>query len=454
MSNFRDNLKLVRGNIIFLVGLTLAFSLVYALDRWEKPPIELSARTLIEPSDIEIEPTVPRPLTLQERQWAQIAWKYFENNTVDETGLVNSVDGYPASTMWDTSSYLLGLISAHRLDIVTQEDFNGRVERLLDSLASMPLFDGKLPNKSYNTITTDMVTYDNETTERGIGWSAIDIGRVMVPLNILVWQYPNHTEKVERVLSHWQLGSVVADSEMIGTDLDENDKILYLQEGRLGYEEYASKSLVLVGLDLSKALDYEAYLDFATIYDTEIGTDLRTPEDFGALNFVVSEPYVLDGLEFGFDRHSRELAKRIYHVQKARYENTGTLTAVSEDNIDQSPYFVYNTVFADGKAWNAITETGEDASEFRSLSSKAAFGLHALFNTSYTQLLMDNIKDNYDEDKGWYSGIYEKTGKPNKAITGNTNGIILEALHYIQYGPLLAIHQQSNSLVASSELEN
>jgi hypothetical protein len=42
----------------------------------------------------------------------------------------------------------------------------------------------------------------------------------------------------------------------------------------------------------------------------------------------------------------------------------------------------------------------------------------------------------YDEEKGWYSGIYESGIGYNKAITANTNGIILETLLYKALGPL------------------
>jgi len=153
----------------------------------------------------------------------------------------------------------------------------------------------------------------------------------------------------------------------------------------------------------------------------------------------VSESYVLDGLEFGWDRISGEFAQRVFLAQEARYEATGILTAVSEDNIDQAPYFVYNTVFADGKAWNAVTESGEDASQFRSVSTKAVIGFHALYDNDYTSKLVAHIANNYDESRGWYSGIYESNGESNKAITANTNGIILEALHYIQFGPMMSM---------------
>jgi len=441
MSNFSKNLKFARGNLVFLTGLTLAFAIVVLLERWDSASLFAPTTPKIAVSALSDFSSETNELTDSQIAWGKIAWKYFENNTVEETGLVNSVDGYPASTLWDTASYLLGLISAQRLGIVEDIEFRSRMNRALSTLSEIDLFDDQLPNKSYNTQTTKMVTYDNSETERGIGWSAIDIGRIMVPFNILVWYYPEFTPRIEKILSHWDLDRIESGAEMMGADVDESGNTVYLQEGRLGYEEYASKSLVLIGMDLSRALDYELYMDFEDIYGIDIGTDLRVPEKFTALNMVVSEPYILDGMEFGFDEKSRELASRIYNVQQSRYEDTGILTAVSEDNIDQEPHFVYNTVFSNGKAWNAVTESGEDASEFRSLSTKAVFGLHSIFRTEYTKQLIDHIKDNYDPEKGWYSGIYESDGRSNTAITANTNGIILEALHHMQFGPFLSIHR-------------
>ena len=226
---------------------------------------------------------------------------------------------------------------------------------------------------------------------------------------------------------------------MQGATVTENGKTLYVQEGRLGYEEYAAKSFTLMGLDVANALRYTDFLRLVDIYGTSVATDSRDPLQFQAHNYVVSEPYILDGLEFGWDHLSKELAWRVYQAQAARFKETGILTAVSEDNIDQAPYFVYNTVYTDGKPWNAITEKGEDASQFKSLSTKAVFGWHVLYETDYTKKLMGKMEALADPAKGWYSGLYEVTGKPNKAITANTNGIILEALAYKQTGQLMKL---------------
>lgn len=444
MSMFKENLRKARGSVIFLIGITLAFGTVFGLEQWQ-PKTTMATSSPIKFIDVQNIPLREhRPLSDNELRMAKVAWSYFENNTIKETGLVNSVDGYTAATLWDTSSYMLALISANDLGLIEFSEFDNRLRPLLDTLATLPLFENRLPNKAYSTATADMTTYDNQPTNRGVGWSAIDIGRVMVPFNVLVWNYPQYTPLVDKVLSTWDLSAIVRNAEMSGADVDEDNQTRYLQEGRLGYEEYAAKSLILAGLDLSEAISYERYFDYVEIDGVDIGTDLRTPDQFDAINFVVSEPYVLDGIEFGWDRYSQSLAYRVYQAQEARYERTGTLTAVSEDNLDQAPYFVYNSVFADGKSWNAVTEAGEDASEYKTLSTKAAIGWYALYDTPYTSKLLQGIQNNYDETKGWYAGIYERTGEINKALTANTNAIILESLRYIQSGPTIRIGRVSS----------
>ena len=67
----------------------------------------------LEPSS-DIPEVTPRDLTDEDKARARIAWKYFENNNNPATGMVNSVDGYTASTMWDAASYMMGMISALR----------------------------------------------------------------------------------------------------------------------------------------------------------------------------------------------------------------------------------------------------------------------------------------------------------------------------------------------------
>lgn len=431
---FKEGLVAARHHIIFMLGLCAAFGLVIYLENLEVSRPVFNVEYTEVPSY-----RASSPLTEQEQEWAHIAWKYFENNTHESTGLVNSVDGYPAATLWDTASYLLGLIAAERLNIVDQKEFDHRMTSVLASLAKLELHDGQLPHKSYNASTLAMVDYNNNETERGIGWSALDIGRLFVPFNILVWQYPEYTLEVNKVIKNWDMEAMVVDGVLYGAEVNELGETNFVQEGRIGYEEYAAKSVGLLGMDVSEALLYNDFLQYETISGVEIPTDNRIPEIFKAHNYVVSEPYILDAIEYGGDQISKEFAYRVYKAQENRFLQQGIVTAVSEDNIDQAPYFVYNTVFSNGKAWNAITDTGADASEFRTVSTKAAIGWYILYQTPYTERLKQFIENNHDPEKGWYSGIYEKDGTINKAITANSNAIILEALQYKVNGPLLRI---------------
>src|SRR5690606_36859346 len=102
--------------------------------------------------------------------------------------------------------------------------------------------------------------------------------------------------------------------------------------------------------------------------------DARDPAEFGAHTYVVTEAYLLSGIEMNWDtpddetysdawhsdRLTRAHAKRVYRAQERRWRRTGTLTARTEHHIDGPPYFVYDTIYSDGVAWNTITDTGEE----------------------------------------------------------------------------------------------
>lgn len=424
-----------RSSLVVVGALVICFAMVFALNRFE--PASASSEALSPPSSAGIPPPRVGVWQPEDQQAAVIAWKFFDNNYQEKTGLVNSADKYPAATMWDTGSYFMALISARRLELIGDDEFNTRLSKALASLAQLQLFDGELPNKSYNTINLKMVDYTNNPTARGIGWSPIDIGRLLVSFNIIAWHYPQHTEEVRNVLAHWQLGKLAKDGQLYGAAVDPDGKTQYLQEGRLGYEEYSAKSFSLLALDVNTAEHYQSFLHYVDIYGVKVPTDLRSADKYQAHNYVVSEPYVLDGIEFGWDHFSREFAYRVYRAQQERFNRTHILTAVSEDNLDQAPYFVYNTVFTDGEKWKTITDKGQDASQFRTLSTKAVFGWNALYNTSYTDELRKAIATANDPDKGWYAGIYEATGRPNRALTANTNAIILESLCFEKFGQLV-----------------
>jgi hypothetical protein len=397
--------------------------------------------------------TVPRarrgPLTEQEMAAAKIAWKYFENNTNAKTGLANAVDAYPSTTMWDTASYLAGMVAAHQLGIISKNEFDRRMAAVLKTFSELAMFRDELPNKVYHTETGQKVDYTNKAGE--IGYSAIDLGRLLIWLRIIKERYPEHGNGIDGFVSRWRFCNVVDScGTLYGAVLNEKKNTLYLQEGRLGYEEYSAKGFQLWGFSTERASKPDPY-DLAEIYGVTVPYDRRDPRLFKAHNYVVCESYILDGLELNWDEpadqksddltHTNawmaEFAQSVYQVQENRYKATGIITARSEHQLDGPPYFVYDTVYSDGYPWNTITDEGVFVPDKAAVALKAAIGMWALWPTEYTDLVFGATSSLYDPAKGFYEGRYEKSGAFIKAFTANNNGIILEAfLHKVQ-GQLL-----------------
>src|SRR5207253_208136 len=153
--------------------------------RLRDPPVPRSAGTALSPVQLDA---------------ARSAWSYFERNT-RETGLVDSVEGFSATTLWDLGSSLMGMLGAERLGIISRAEVVRRAGAALDSLAKAPLLAAGVPNKSYDTRTVRMTNYAGEEAPRGIGWSSIDIARFAVPLTVLAWQEPELTPRIRVLLA-------------------------------------------------------------------------------------------------------------------------------------------------------------------------------------------------------------------------------------------------------------
>ena len=457
--SFWRRLFQARSHLAFFVGLLLALAIMRAVDRALPPPpqgaqpqaqlppgspvltqrVPLSpqAARAIDPGPLPEERAPATALTAAQQRLARDAWSYFERNT-RESGLVDSVDGFPSTTLWDLGSSMMAAIAARELGLIDELALTKRMGRLLDSLARAKLVAGTLPNRGYDTRTVTPVDYDGKPLAAGHGgWSALDLGRFGVPLEILAWRAPALSGRIRALLSRWQLEAATQGGELQGGELKEG-AVVRSQEGRLGYEQYAAASLSLLGLDVARARDFRRHLLPVAVSGQLVPSDDRAPAQHGgAQNPVLSEPWILLGLELGLDDDSRPLARAVLLAQEARAKQTGLLTAVSEDNLDRAPFFVYATVLDDGQPWRVYDAQGRDQPSLRTLSTKAALGWAALFQGAYVERLETAAEEASMEGKGLYSGRYEQGSGFNQAMTANTCGIALEALAYRLRGPLL-----------------
>ena len=368
---------------------------------------------------------------------AKIAWKYFENNYQEKTGLFNAANKYPSTTMWDTGSALAATLAAEDFGLISTKEFDDKVTALIKTLVTMGFFNNEAPNKVYNTKTMKMVTYANKVTPDGIGVSVLDLARLTSWLNTLSCKHPKFKHQVDLALKRWDFTRLIKDGQMTSLKRDsKTGEIKEFQEGRLGYEQYAAKILEKnnIKLPISSTYNNENRLD-VKINGLVIATDNRTPEEFHSNNSVVTESYIMDAIENGYDDENRPLIDNIYQVQKRRWEKDGIVTAVSEDNINRKPYFIYNTIFSGGRSWVAKTSKGKVLNTHKTVSTKAALAMAILYpDDEYSAVLFDKVRSAYDPDKGWYSGVYESGEGYNTSTTANTNGVILSALLYKKYG--------------------
>ncbi|MBN3879648.1 MULTISPECIES: DUF3131 domain-containing protein [unclassified Nostoc] len=433
--------KLLRWIALFLVGTFLQF-LFYI-------PTPVLSQNSNSCSNITI------PLTSEEQTYARAAWQYFVKNYQPATGFTNSTGGYPSGTLWDMGNYLMALNAARWLNLTDQADFDSRLNKFLTTLSSLKLFEDALPNKVYNAATAQMVDYGNNPLERGLGWSALDVGRILAAFDVIRNCHPQYNDWLKGIIAKWQVARSLKDGQLFGATVLPDNKTLLVQEGRLGYEEYGARGYQLWGFSAPKAIALEPF-KLVEINGVQIPVDSRDFQSTNANNYVVSESYILDGIEFGLQGELADFAARVLDVQKRRFDTTGQLTAVTEDNIDQAPYFLYNTVYANGTNWATITDANQPYPQFRSLSTKAAFGWRYLFpDNAYAQKVFDAVKDlRSPDDSGYYAGIYEESKQPNKALTGNTNGLILEILYYKARGNHPLIASTSASVSTSKPSEN
>ncbi|MDR6267377.1 MULTISPECIES: DUF3131 domain-containing protein [Rhodobacterales] len=389
-------------------------------------------------------------LNERELRTAKVAWHYFEKFTQETTGLANSVGNYPSTTLWDTASYMAAAVAAYELCLIEKPDFDSRMTKLLTTIKTLELFRKELPNKVYHTKTGEKVDYTNKAGE--IGFSALDIGRFLVWMRILKNRYPHLANTVDSVLLKWDFSRAIdPEGLLFGAYVDkETGETVYAQEGRLGYEEYAAKGFALWGFQPKLAHRAEPFLT-ASIFGVQVPYDGRDPRIFHSQNYVVTESYLQDGLELGFDLpqddstpdwlHSdgwrAEFADRIYQVQENRWRQTGFMTARSEHNVKGPPYFTYDTIFSDGYPWNTVTPRGDYVPDHAAVASKAALGLWALWDTEYTNVLYEAIIELYDPENGMFEGLYEQGQGRVEIFTANNNGIILTSLLHKVQGTIL-----------------
>jgi Protein of unknown function (DUF3131) len=387
------------------------------------------------------------PLTKQEMEWSQTAWHYFQKNTNPGTGLVNGVNGQQQTTMWETGDYLAALLAAQRLKLINDKEFHDRFTTLLATLNSMQLAGGFLPNRYYSTASAHPVDRNGKETQ--VGWSALDLGRLLLWLRISRQRHPEFAEYIDKSVLRWDFCQALdANGSLLqSTPLKEGFDVE--QDGRLGYEEYSAQGFRTWGFNTERASRLEPFTR-VKVFGIELLQDGRDERQNGVLAPIVTMPYLLGGMELGWDYHQEretsddrlpipkiaELARRIYQVQEMRYRKDKILTARTDHRVGHPPYFVVDSIFARGYAWNTLSDPDTQMAQEALVATQVVFPMRVLWNTDYTKKLTRISQHLYESDQGWYEGRFEQTGGVERTFSLQTNAMVLESLLYQTEGRL------------------
>lgn len=375
------------------------------------------------------------PLSRNERLLAKKAGYYFSRNVRAETGLWDSVQGYPYTTMWDIASGIAATLALEGLGINSRDQTVATLEKALSSMKSFRLYKDKLPNREYSTKTGLPAGRYSLTKSNGNGWSALDLGRLLIWLEAITYFHPKLTPSVTEILNGWDLALAVHGGTLFGTKLAKS-KEYYRQEGRHGYLEYAAYGFNLYD-DQVTLPNLPSFLKPVVIEGITIQTDKRN------LPYLTSDPLILAALEYGVDEQWNQLIS-FYQLHKDQWLKTDILTAYAEDAMNREPWFAYNNIYYARQAWLSVAPSGIRIDNPQIFSSKAAIGFSVLFDDNYSKELFNQVLDSSLNYSSIPTGRYESGGL-NTAFNINTNSLILVALWYKQRGnqPILLERKSS-----------
>ncbi|WJD49638.1 DUF3131 domain-containing protein [Enterobacter sp. PGRG2] len=374
-------------------------------------------------------------LTPQEQEWAGIAWRYFVNNTQPQTGLVNGSDKQPRVTLWQMGDTLIALLAARELDLIKEDEFDARLTRLLGTLNRLMLSEQRTPGRLYSTQSATLIDFSGKPVKSG--WSARDMARLMLALRLTAERAPQYREYLDKIILRWNFCPVMDKEGELWSSSLQNGQPVVREELRLGESEYAASAFRLWGFPVGKAFTPPSRN--VIIYQRSLAVDARDPRTTWQPSLITTLPYMLPGLEFGweppglpseFQSTLRTRAERVWLTQKSRWETDKVLTARADFSLGQAPWHVEDTVWGNGYAWNTLGDDGRDYPRLSQVSTKAVFTLWTLWDTDYTDALMAVTRHLNDPQKGWFEGRVEATGDINKSLTLSTNAMVLEALLY------------------------
>jgi hypothetical protein len=373
----------------------------------------------------------PGPRNLE---WSKVAWQYFRTARNSGTGLAEAIAGAGFAMTSTIGDQIAAAVCAYRLGAIDQREFDVAVSQLLQFLAGMPLSGGELPARFYDTSSGQLI--DPPEEGRDPGWSAVDLGRLLVWLRILGAEFRQYAAFVARIVERWDLCVAVDPSGRMLRKLPGDGGMVSGFDLGSGYEVYGAQGLRAWGLEVTPLPPSAGEFSL-----TVEGVEFAIGTDADPLPRLLTVPYALLGIEFGWSKpeggslaQERAQAERLFMVQQRRSARTGIATARSDFRRTSEPYAVADSILAGGTPWSTLAPGGASRPDLALISTKAAFAMWALGSSGSRP--MESVGTLRDASTGWFEGRYEASGGYEWTRTAATNAMVLEALLYREVGTL------------------
>ncbi|MCK0142841.1 DUF3131 domain-containing protein [Aliiroseovarius sp. F20344] len=358
---------------------------------------------------------------------AKTAWSYIEHLTDPKTGLVpatawieeDRIDTYRFSTMWDTGSLLLAIISAHSIGILDDDAFEVRLKTALAGLSTGRFNGLRLPKGL--TSTDGKAKGDDD-------YNASDTARLLTALH-LVQSYTKNDYGIAEIVAGWDLDKTIRD----GTPMTVRDG-KFVSAYRSNYAGYIARGFGLWGFPVVSPYN-------APKPGSRFDQGVQILHDVARFGPIGTEPHLLEAVELGASPLATTAAEALFAAQIEEHRATGKLVCVSEGPVNRAPWFVYQGYQIDDNGGHWTVETLDPSPRFKTkgfvravdmLNSKGAFLWNAHRPNDYTDRLVEQVRKRAKaRELGFSPGVFSVTGKSDQTYSDiNTNGVILQAIAY------------------------
>jgi Protein of unknown function (DUF3131) len=344
-------------------------------------------------------------LTPWEKEWlnySNIAWQYFTPGFgVDATTGINYASQYYNQLSdWDLAGYIMAILAAQELGIISQNGTWGayyRLNLIFNFLQDRPLTKNNLTYQFY-----DATTGQNSKSNKNEG-NPYDEGRLLIALHYTELLDPSFAPRISEAINRVNYTYFGQQLRSIGT-----------------YSDYCAQGYRL----------------------WNISTNVPSLDASEVVNgsYVVSDPVLLSMLEGVNDSYLTQTSLEMYNALYSYYNRTSIPLALGEGGypyqkglIYSYPYVYEGIEIPDGNNYSVVEANGTAINVSPITFTKTSFALYAIYGSNFGKTLLDQVGLPLTTPHGFSEGYIVSGNQVITQTDGNANNMIMESAVYAIY---------------------